>query len=101
MHTGGDAGDSFCTAEAWSALDCSLGVWLALNIVSENLLNPVIIGFLTYIHFCFHFSEDLRRWFIQQEMDLLRFRFSILPKDKVQDFLKDSHLHFEAVSAYV
>ncbi|XP_008136685.2 DNA primase large subunit [Eptesicus fuscus] len=43
-------------------------------------------------------SEDLRRWFIQQEMDLLRFRFSILPKDKIQDFLKDSHLHFEAIS---
>ncbi|XP_003789717.1 DNA primase large subunit isoform X1 [Otolemur garnettii] len=43
-------------------------------------------------------SEDLRRWFIQQEMDLLRFRFSILPKDKIQDFLKDSHLEFEALS---
>uniref|UniRef100_A0A8C2MWU0 DNA primase large subunit n=1 Tax=Cricetulus griseus TaxID=10029 RepID=A0A8C2MWU0_CRIGR len=42
--------------------------------------------------------EDLRRWFIQQEMDLLRFRFNILPKDKVQNFLKDNHLHFEAVS---
>ncbi|KAM6166735.1 DNA primase large subunit [Erethizon dorsatum] len=43
-------------------------------------------------------SEDLRRWFIQQEMDLLRFRFSILPKDKIQNFLKDSHLQFEAIS---
>ncbi|XP_008844726.1 DNA primase large subunit [Nannospalax galili] len=43
-------------------------------------------------------SEDLRRWFIQQEMDLLRFRFNILPKDKIQNFLKDSHLHFEAIS---
>ncbi|ELW65563.1 DNA primase large subunit [Tupaia chinensis] len=43
-------------------------------------------------------SEDLRRWFIQQEMDLLRFRFNILPKDKVQNFLKDSHLHFVARS---
>ncbi|XP_045150778.1 DNA primase large subunit [Echinops telfairi] len=43
-------------------------------------------------------SEDLRRWFIQQEMDLLRFRFSILSKDKIQDFLKDSHLHFDAIS---
>ncbi|XP_041578399.1 DNA primase large subunit isoform X3 [Vulpes lagopus] len=42
-------------------------------------------------------SEDLRRWFIQQEMDLLRFRFSILPKDKIRNFLKDSHLQFEAV----
>ncbi|KAI5946127.1 DNA primase large subunit [Manis javanica] len=43
-------------------------------------------------------SEDLRRWFIQQEMDLLRFRFNILPKDKIQNFLKDSHLQFEAIS---
>ncbi|XP_037375809.2 DNA primase large subunit isoform X1 [Talpa occidentalis] len=43
-------------------------------------------------------SEELRRWFIQQEMDLLRFRFSILPKDKIQSFLKDSHLQFEAIS---
>uniref|UniRef100_A0A096NGX3 DNA primase large subunit n=4 Tax=Cercopithecinae TaxID=9528 RepID=A0A096NGX3_PAPAN len=43
-------------------------------------------------------SEELRRWFIQQEMDLLRFRFSILPKDKIQDFLKDSQLQFEAIS---
>ncbi|KAB0400809.1 hypothetical protein E2I00_003961, partial [Balaenoptera physalus] len=41
-------------------------------------------------------SEELRRWFIQQEMDLLRFRFSILRKDKIQSFLKDSHLQFEA-----
>ncbi|XP_010616181.1 DNA primase large subunit isoform X3 [Fukomys damarensis] len=44
-------------------------------------------------------SEDLRRWFIQQEMDLLRFRFTILPKDKIQNFLKDSHLQFEALTA--
>ncbi|XP_011857467.1 PREDICTED: DNA primase large subunit isoform X2 [Mandrillus leucophaeus] len=46
-------------------------------------------------------SEELRRWFIQQEMDLLRFRFSILPKDKIQDFLKDSQLQFEAVSIFL
>ncbi|KAG8524182.1 DNA primase large subunit [Galemys pyrenaicus] len=46
-------------------------------------------------------SEELRRWFIQQEMDLLRFRFSILPKDKIQSFLKDSHLQFEAVSTFL
>ncbi|XP_058162908.1 DNA primase large subunit isoform X2 [Dasypus novemcinctus] len=43
-------------------------------------------------------SEDLRRWFIQQELDLLRFRFSILSKDNIQNFLKDSHLQFEAIS---
>ncbi|KAM3930395.1 DNA primase large subunit [Leptodactylus fuscus] len=43
-------------------------------------------------------SEDLRRWFIQQEMDLFRFRFSLLPKEKVQDFLKFNDLEYVAIT---
>ncbi|XP_077345637.1 DNA primase large subunit-like isoform X1 [Lithobates pipiens] len=43
-------------------------------------------------------SEDLRRWFIQQEMDLFKFRFNQLPKDKVQEFLKYSGLEYLAIS---
>ncbi|XP_069830570.1 DNA primase large subunit [Dendropsophus ebraccatus] len=43
-------------------------------------------------------SEDLRRWFIQQEMDLFRYRFHILPKEKVQDFLKFNGLEYVAIS---
>ncbi|KAM4771446.1 DNA primase large subunit [Rhinophrynus dorsalis] len=43
-------------------------------------------------------SEDLRRWFIQQEMDLFKFRFSVLPKEKVQDFLKANDLEYVAIS---
>ncbi|KAG8445565.1 hypothetical protein GDO86_010368 [Hymenochirus boettgeri] len=43
-------------------------------------------------------SEDLRRWFIQQEMDLFRFRFSLLNKDKVQEFLKFNGLEYVAIS---
>ncbi|XP_053566380.1 DNA primase large subunit [Bombina bombina] len=43
-------------------------------------------------------SEDLRRWFIQQEMDLFKFRFSQLSKEKVQEFLKFNDLEYVAIS---
>ncbi|XP_053314830.1 DNA primase large subunit [Spea bombifrons] len=43
-------------------------------------------------------SEDLRRWFIQQEMDLFKFRFSLLTKEKIQEFLKFNDLEYVAIS---
>lgn len=43
-------------------------------------------------------SEDLRRWFIQQEMDLFKFRFNLLPKEKVQEFLKFNDLEYVPIS---
>ncbi|XP_075720260.1 DNA primase large subunit isoform X1 [Rhinoderma darwinii] len=42
-------------------------------------------------------SEDLRRWFIQQEMDLFKFRFSCLAKERVQEFLKFNDLEYVAI----
>ncbi|XP_067421643.1 DNA primase large subunit isoform X6 [Emydura macquarii macquarii] len=41
-------------------------------------------------------SEDLRRWFIQQEMDLFRYRFNELTDDLVQKFLKYVNLPYGA-----
>ncbi|XP_054023976.1 DNA primase large subunit [Dryobates pubescens] len=43
-------------------------------------------------------SEDLRRWFLQQEMDLLRYRFNQLTPGLMQKFLEYVNLSFEAVS---
>ncbi|XP_062851437.1 DNA primase large subunit [Trichomycterus rosablanca] len=44
-------------------------------------------------------TEDLRRWFIQQEMDLFRFRFNDLhPKHKT-DFLHRNNLQYDTISA--
>lgn len=43
-------------------------------------------------------SEDLRRWFLQQEMDLLRYRFNELTDSLRQKFLEHVNLSFEAVS---
>lgn len=42
--------------------------------------------------------EDLRRWFLQQEMDLLRYRFNELTDSLRQKFLQHVNLSFEAVS---
>ncbi|XP_049674247.1 DNA primase large subunit isoform X2 [Accipiter gentilis] len=43
-------------------------------------------------------SEDLRRWFLQQEMDLLRYRFNELTETLRQKFLEHINLLFEAIS---
>uniref|UniRef100_UPI00398E73E3 DNA primase large subunit n=1 Tax=Pristiophorus japonicus TaxID=55135 RepID=UPI00398E73E3 len=41
-------------------------------------------------------TEELRRWFIQQELDIFRFRFSML-QDKQQEFLKHNNLEYHAI----
>ncbi|XP_075779788.1 DNA primase large subunit isoform X1 [Pelodiscus sinensis] len=46
-------------------------------------------------------SEDLRRWFIQQEIDLFRYRFNELTDVLVQKFLKYVNLSYEAISEEV
>ncbi|XP_060091353.1 DNA primase large subunit isoform X2 [Heteronotia binoei] len=44
-------------------------------------------------------SEDLRRWFIQQEMDLFRYRFNQLNDQLVEKFLEYVNLAYDALTA--
>ncbi|XP_072533158.1 DNA primase large subunit [Salminus brasiliensis] len=44
-------------------------------------------------------TEDLRRWFIQQEMDLFRYRFSDLPSKYKTEFLHRNNLKYDTISA--
>ena len=44
-------------------------------------------------------SEELKRWFIQQEVDLFRFKLTKTSHDSqfIDKFLKDNDLHYEPV----
>ncbi|KAI5617452.1 DNA primase large subunit [Silurus asotus] len=44
-------------------------------------------------------TEDLRRWFIQQEMDLFRYRFNELSPKYKTDFLHKNNLKYETINA--
>ncbi|XP_054874784.1 DNA primase large subunit [Amphiprion ocellaris] len=43
-------------------------------------------------------TEDLRRWFIQQEVDLFRYRFSYLSSKQKLEFLHKNNLQYDAIS---
>ncbi|XP_078069724.1 DNA primase large subunit [Mustelus asterias] len=43
-------------------------------------------------------SEELRRWFIQQEMEVFRFRFNEL-QDKQHEFLEHNNLEYQTIQA--
>ncbi|XP_068183599.1 DNA primase large subunit [Antennarius striatus] len=43
-------------------------------------------------------TEDLRRWFIQQEIDLFRFRFSTLTSQQKLEFLHRNNLQYDTIS---
>ncbi|XP_051880584.1 DNA primase large subunit [Pristis pectinata] len=71
------------------------------RIVSEEKLDDYemrrkdhISHFILRLAYCQ--SEELRRWFIQQELDLFRFRFGEL-HDKQQEFLKRNSLEYHAI----
>ncbi|KAF7710225.1 hypothetical protein HF521_009097 [Silurus meridionalis] len=44
-------------------------------------------------------TEDLRRWFIQQEMDLFRYRFNELSPKYKTDFLHKNNLKYDTINA--
>ena len=52
-----------------------------------------------FISNCVFLREDLRRWFIQQEVDLFRYRFNELPAKQKLEFLHRNNLQYDTVSS--
>ncbi|KAM7542217.1 hypothetical protein Aperf_G00000017327 [Anoplocephala perfoliata] len=72
------------------------------NIV-EDIHNDITSHFILQIAYCR--SETMRRWFIQQELDLFRFRFNLEraasghSSDTINEFLRLNNLHFTSISS--
>ncbi|XP_030054854.1 DNA primase large subunit isoform X2 [Microcaecilia unicolor] len=66
------------------------------NDVYDQRRKDHVSHFIVRLAYCQ--SEDLRRWFIQQEMDLFRFRFSEMSKESIQKFLAHNNLTYKAIS---
>ncbi|CAH8466204.1 unnamed protein product [Dicrocoelium dendriticum] len=70
--------------------------------VREDIRRDIISHFILQVAYCR--GEDLRRWFIQQEVELFRYRFilernsSLSGPDTISDFLSENRLHFKLLS---
>ncbi|KAF5401256.1 Eukaryotic-type DNA primase large subunit [Paragonimus heterotremus] len=69
---------------------------------TEDIRRDIISHFILQVAYCR--GEDLRRWFINQEVDLFRYRFllernvSSFGPDVISDFLTQNRLHFSHLS---
>uniref|UniRef100_A0A7N8XZX8 DNA primase large subunit n=1 Tax=Mastacembelus armatus TaxID=205130 RepID=A0A7N8XZX8_9TELE len=69
---------------------------LDINKSTDKRRKDYISHFILRLAYCQ--TEDLRRWFIQQEVDLFRYRFSDLqPKQKLE-FLHRNNLQYDTIS---
>ncbi|XP_041865895.1 DNA primase large subunit isoform X2 [Melanotaenia boesemani] len=64
---------------------------------TEKRRKDYISHFILRLAYCQ--TEDLRRWFIQQEVDLFRYRFNQLDSKQKLEFLHRNNLQYEAISS--
>ncbi len=65
-----------------------------------HLIEVVIIFLHTKLNVCSNvFSEDQRRWFINQEVNLFRMRFEALGDEDAKLFLNLNNLQYDTVSS--
>lgn len=98
-----------CTGYSQAALACSVYSLAKPFWISEYLRNPyALVGFYSILFFIFllflsnsifasFHSDDLRRWFIAQELDLFRYRFLNEGYDSIQQFLKENKFPYSLV----
>ncbi|KAM3177833.1 hypothetical protein ACTXT7_003776 [Hymenolepis weldensis] len=71
--------------------------------IAEDIHNDITSHFILQIAYCR--SETMRRWFIQQELDLFRYRFNLEraasghSMDTINEFLRINNLHFTSIGS--
>ena len=83
--------------------------WLVAHVCESVSFTGLNISMLLRLHnfkgssnpapFACPHREELRRWFIAQELDLFRFRFHKESKDNVKLFLERNDLNYDLVSS--
>ncbi|KAL5107859.1 DNA primase large subunit [Taenia crassiceps] len=74
-----------------------------LKNVAEDIYRDVTSHFILQIAYCR--SDSMRRWFIQQESDLFRYRFNLEralsghTSEAVSEFLRTNNLHFASINS--
>ncbi|XP_071481246.1 DNA primase large subunit-like [Diadema antillarum] len=63
--------------------------------LAKHLRDDRISHFILRLAYCR--SEDLRRWFIQQELDLFRYRFLREYSEAITQFLAENKLHYSPI----
>ena len=83
------------SAEAWNKLlkETNLERWDAANDKDKDKLSHFVLR----IAYCS--SEDLRRWLVQQETALFKYRFEQLSFQDVDSFFRNHQISFEEVQA--
>ncbi|XP_013394623.1 DNA primase large subunit [Lingula anatina] len=61
----------------------------------DDIRKDLISHFVLRLAYCK--SDELRRWYIQQETDLFRYRFSVESKESIQMFLKENKLNYSPI----
>jgi DNA primase large subunit len=62
------------------------------EIISKSRQKDHVSHFLMRLAYCR--TEEYRRWFIAQETDLFRFRFSMESSEDIRAFMKENKMNF-------
>ena len=73
-------------------LETYLNVYDACKQKEENRRKDNYSHFILRLAYCR--TEELRRWFLSQEMDFLRFRFQQVSQDEISYFMSNNNLNF-------
>lgn len=81
--------------DSWYKLSSSIKDEKMDEIISKTRQKDHVSHFLLRLAYCR--TEESRRWFISQETDLFRFRFSMENSEDIRIFMKENKMNFQPI----